>query len=949
MPDPVFPSGFGDPRSVWVYEDEQTDPSAYKDIDVGQDIPAEFGRPYLVFSKNVSPAYRDVRDSMPTLAALPDVTFEAGQTIAPIDAGAESGGTNLVFGLSGPAWLSIDPDTGIITGDAPDETLSLSVTVSATNRANTASRTFQVTLEQVALPVPAQWTDTLPGIEVETGGAIAVTTASLAIGDLPRTYGLVGPSWLSIDPDTGLITGTAPATPIATSATVTVSNALGLDSTSLSMEITNASGSNPCVAAVIGQSENVVGWLHNSNFYTSGAYPDVAAGVDMEVMIPAAANDGVGTYGIYEVTQAHADARDISPGAVAIGNLWHLGSGGAPLRLVGACVSGTGMGDLLSDASTSRSFADEKAMVDAAESVWGSVERVMYNWYVAEAGASQDLWNQRSAHFFGINPDGSDFDFAAGAIDHCIIDTRSEKTGGDLGLFGPNTKVDVMYPGNASGNQGDIDPPWNNYMYFADGSPLPIGERHWRNGPLAFAERRNFIDRTPANNRGVATVSPGLTIMGDFEGGGKKSGFSEAATHPALQSKYGQILYSQDVAFALLCAYGQAQPTRLNRVEMEETGAYADFIFDLPVGATLTTHRIVDNLTVVNPRPHQQEVMGFVIRRSGDTAATERPLFRTDLATSGSDLTNYPVAYRGTAVIHDAVAGVVRVTPEEPFENGEIISFGHEGSYAVFNLHGYRDYDAQMCLDALRAYEARLDDGTAYKYPGGPVVNQEIYTVSGLAGGNPDPIDPVAERDGTPAYLRGPAVGADVTAITMVFEGQIGNTGNAGYKSIMSVSGSALHLAAEARSNQRVARLTMRDGSGTTLVNSTGLGGNSISAAGETMRAMVTATLDDGAGNWRAAYYLNDGLVGSEFTGTVTASPTFGSTSIYEMLNTWFTPIGVGRVVVWAGDHADAFSSDGVFPTGTPLVTLDGDAAYWNGTGLPEGWTASGTGAWTDV
>lgn len=699
---------------------------------------------------------------------------------------------------------------------------------------------------------------------------------------------------------------------------------------------------NATVAAVVGQSENVVGWLSNSTESTAnGIYPAVLPGVDMEVMIPRAANEGALSHGIYTVTQANADQRKVSPGAVAIGNLWHLGSGGVPLRLVGLCVSGTGMLDLLDDAMTARSFAEDLAMVRDAETAWGPVSRVTYNWYVAEAAAAKTLWESRAPHVYGINADGSPYDYATGTIDHCLIDT----TGRGYGMFGAFTRFDLMYPGNYIdfAAQGTFSPPCLNYT--TDGAGAALAGRVVSNGAPTYAERRDFVIDSPEANRGIVTVSPALAVMGDYEGGIAKTGRAQVSSHPALQTKYGQVLYSQSIGFSLLCSYGFAQPTRLTRTEVASDGAHVDFVFALPAGASLSTQRIKEGLTVAAPRPHQQQVVGFSIARAGDTLRSQRPVYRTD----NTDAALYPVAYRGTVTIHDAGTdgpdgreGVVRVVPQIPFANNDVVHFGSDGSYGGFILQGYRDYDARLALDGLRAYEPRLDDGTAYGFPGAPVVNQESMTVNGVGGVAPPAHPRVTKASGTQAYLQGPNIAAGVTGVTMLFRGAIGVQTTTGYQQYIGTNSDGIALKFDARTGQRAAQIRMEDFAGATIF-ANNYGAGSIPPAGETFTALITGTQDDGTGTARFALYINGGLVGSVLSAPAGASPTFPASQAFDALKAAGAGVTVERITVW-----QAYSPTGAEPATDLVADHSGPASYWNGTGLPSGWTSQGTGLWAD-
>lgn len=693
-------------------------------------------------------------------------------------------------------------------------------------------------------------------------------------------------------------------------------------------------------AVLLGQSEPYLAIFDTSTKSTGyGLYPDALPGVDVEVAIPYYGVRGSSVPVIRPVTQANVAARNIAPGAVGLANLWHIGSGGEPLRLAGAVKNGTSMLEMMDDDRTRRAFSDEKALIDLAEAAWGSINHALYNWHVSESDVAQTLWENRAPHFFGINPDGTPYDFDAGELEHCLIDT----TGRGYGLLGGDAKVSVMYPGSyCSFGMAAQTVPRANYATKPEG-----GQEHGQtkeNAAPAYQARRDFIANAPAENRGVATISTALVSLGDYAGGVQKPDPAENYLHASLQNKYGQILWGQEVAFGLLCSYGYAQATRLARTEVASDGSHVDFIFDLPPAAQLSTQRLSEGLGVAAPRPHQQEVMGFVIWRDGDTERTARPVYRTD----NTDDTLYPLAYRGTVAIHDAGSnvagrreGVVRITPQQAFANGDKVQFGADGSYGAFNLHGPADYDAQLFLDGLRAYEARLDDGTVHAYPGAPVVNQEEMTVSGVSVTAPPAMQPVAKQDGNDAHLSGPLVGPGVTALTYLFKGQIGVQNGRNFRDYIVTGPQGLHLTIESRANQRVVRIGMEDGNGYKLFNNETWWSNKIPAAGIDMEIMVTATQDDGTGNALLAFYLDGVLQDTVRTAPSTGAAQFDAASRFSVLDNDVACV-VENVRIWT-----AYSPDGAAPSSGLVADLRGDPAYWNGAGLPAGWTKQGTGMFT--
>lgn len=112
------------------------------------------GQAVEVVTVGPSPIARAVADTIPAISGLADLNATYASAIT-INAALAATGTNLVYSLTGPAWLSINPTTGQITGTAPSETVSGSATVTVRNAAGSASDTFAVVVSNgpsVALP-----------------------------------------------------------------------------------------------------------------------------------------------------------------------------------------------------------------------------------------------------------------------------------------------------------------------------------------------------------------------------------------------------------------------------------------------------------------------------------------------------------------------------------------------------------------------------------------------------------------------------------------------------------------------------------------------------------------------------------------------------------------------------------------------------------------------------
>jgi len=166
-----------------------------------------------------------------TFTKIPAYDIPGGTLNTPITAvnvyGGVSGGTRpYTFTITGPAWLSIDPATGVITG-APSATtpLTSTATVTVTDNAVPAdSKSITINIGPITDPLSFSMPPFRSVPDSTEGVAIAaVNMAGCAGGGtMPYTFSITGPGWLSINPATGVISGTPTAAAAATTAVVTV-------------------------------------------------------------------------------------------------------------------------------------------------------------------------------------------------------------------------------------------------------------------------------------------------------------------------------------------------------------------------------------------------------------------------------------------------------------------------------------------------------------------------------------------------------------------------------------------------------------------------------------------------------------------------------------------------------------------------------------------------------
>jgi hypothetical protein len=125
-----------------------------------------------------------------------------------------------------PSWLSIDPLLGSVAGTPPAGTTSFTYTVTATNgiAPDASAGPFTVTVQS-----PPAFSSARPPLTATTGTSYSYGFA--AGGSPAPTYGLASgaPSWLSIDPATGLLSGTPPSGMTSFTYSVTATNGISPD------------------------------------------------------------------------------------------------------------------------------------------------------------------------------------------------------------------------------------------------------------------------------------------------------------------------------------------------------------------------------------------------------------------------------------------------------------------------------------------------------------------------------------------------------------------------------------------------------------------------------------------------------------------------------------------------------------------------------------------------
>ena len=152
-----------------------------------------------------------------------------GVAISPMDVtpGVFGGLAPYTFQMSGPGWLSINPNTGIINGTPPAVLGSDKATITVTDSANPADtksieiNVGEVTGDPLAFAGPYEVIPTRVGVPVP---AVDVSPGASG-GSAPYIFSVSqGPSWLVINPQTGELSGTPDAVSPAGKAVITVTD-----------------------------------------------------------------------------------------------------------------------------------------------------------------------------------------------------------------------------------------------------------------------------------------------------------------------------------------------------------------------------------------------------------------------------------------------------------------------------------------------------------------------------------------------------------------------------------------------------------------------------------------------------------------------------------------------------------------------------------------------------
>src|SRR3989344_3054083 len=187
------------------------------------------------------------QNRLPVITSTPVTQVNEGANYAYDVQATDADGDTLVYSLTtAPMWLSINSQTGLITGTAPQVSADTqyNVVVSVSDGKGSVTQSYVLTVKNVVVPPvnnPPVITST-PISQINEGqNYVYDVDATDADGDT-LVYSLTQkPSWLSINSQSGLITGTAPFVSSDTqfSVTVKVSDGTGFVTQSYTLTVKN--------------------------------------------------------------------------------------------------------------------------------------------------------------------------------------------------------------------------------------------------------------------------------------------------------------------------------------------------------------------------------------------------------------------------------------------------------------------------------------------------------------------------------------------------------------------------------------------------------------------------------------------------------------------------------------------------------------------------------------
>ncbi|MEP7284192.1 MAG: putative Ig domain-containing protein [Chloroflexota bacterium] len=238
----------------------------------------------------------------PTITSTNNTSFPIGS--AGTFTVTATGDPTITFSATGlPAWATLNPTTGVLSGTPPTSTGSpFAITITATNGTlPDATQSFTLTVTQAPVFTSANMTT----FHVGTAGTFTVT----ATGNPTPTFSATGvPSWATFNPTTGILSG-KPLNSVGSPFAVTLTAANGvLPNTTQNFTLTVGAG--PLDTVGVFRPSTATFYLRNAN--TTGAANIITAfGTSTDLPVTGDWNgDGIDTVGFYRSSTGQFFLRD---------------------------------------------------------------------------------------------------------------------------------------------------------------------------------------------------------------------------------------------------------------------------------------------------------------------------------------------------------------------------------------------------------------------------------------------------------------------------------------------------------------------------------------------------------------------------------------------------------------------------------------------------------------
>lgn len=689
----------------------------------------------------------------------------------------------------------------------------------------------------------------------------------------------------------------------------------------------------PLVAALVGQSQNER--LITNASVAVGSIPKptlVAENVLTTYLDPhgTGADINAPDISVVQVNQTNVDAGLVNPAMAALSDFLAYRLPGQTFVMVDMSVPGTGFADLMDDGSSDRVWADTQAMIDRIGSDGMQIGHLVWNWMGNDAVEARTYHESFAPLFFGQAFDGAPLTLGstnpdsqrAQTVDHVIYDADAPEDQRGRGAFTrAETKLHMVG--------------WPSFNPRVPGDPEMLNFSETGNGAFAgysvqvdAPARQKVRDLLADPRLGAAQGwhGPSCHVVRMTQNDGQ--GGSTLATHPDYREADGLILMAWPFALTMARAFGDTgiRTFRLTGATVAADGSAARIGVVDTDGNALTGSDVLTTLRrqrgTADPSvlpPHFQSVVGFEIRRAGDTDAARRPVFRPDAGPA------YPDSHKGTVTID---GNEIVITPVVPFANGDIIEFLRGDASAVL-LEG-RDADARLYLDMPVVHVPALYQSAAtYPLEAVPVDPQPAsIVVSGITAA--PAVDSFATKGAASnAYVTGPVIAANVSALTVELDAVVG--AGSGAVELAHYISTTFRIRLDARATKRRLLLTVENADGSKAFGDVPTQ-DGVVPVDTRAKLLISVTLDRGDGTAEMGVYVDGQRHGALFTATSAANATFTTGRVLEALNDTGVDMDLYALRIWNG-----YTSDGdVSGLGAPVHGVTGDAASWNapGTGL---------------